>query len=71
MIKVEKKGNAITTELKGDTYTLTAEFQSALHMLYRMLDMSIEKTGNVTPRDFMHSMVEDVVNEERGNKDED
>ena len=36
-----------------------------------MLDMSIEKTGNVTPRDFMHSMVEDVVNEERGNKDED
>lgn len=71
MIKVEKKGNAITTELKGDTYTLTAEFQSALRMLYQVLDGSVKKTESVTPRDLMRSMVEDVVNEERRNKDED
>ena len=40
-------------------------------MLYRMLDESIKETESVTPRDLMRSMVEDVVNEERRNKDED
>ena len=71
MIKVEKKGDAVTTELKGSTHMLAVEFQIALHMLYRMLDGSIKETESVTPRDLMRSMVEDVVNEERRNKDED
>lgn len=50
---------------------LAVEFQIALHMLYRMLDESIEKTGNITPRDFMHSMVDIAADKERRNKDED
>lgn len=72
MIKVEKKEEGtINAELKGSTYVLLAEFRVALRMLYRMLDESIKETESVTPRDLMCSMVEDVVNEERRNKDED
>lgn len=71
MIKVEKKVGTINAELKGSTYVLLAEFRVALRMLYRMLDESIKETESVTPRDLMRSMVEDVVNEERRNKDED
>lgn len=71
MIKVEKKVGTINAELKGSTYVLLAEFRVALRMLYRMLDESIKETESVTPRDLMCSMVEDVVNEERRNKDED
>lgn len=71
MIKVEKKVGTINAELKGSTYILLAEFRVALRMLYRMLDESIKETESVTPRDLMRSMVEDVVNEERRNKDED
>ncbi len=71
MIKVEKKVGTINAELKGSTYVLLAEFRVALRMLYRMLDGSIKETESVTPRDLMRSMVEDVVNEERRNKDED
>lgn len=71
MIKVEKKVGTINAELKGSTYVLLAEFWVALRMLYRMLDESIKETERVTPRDLMRSMVEDVVNEERRNKDED
>lgn len=71
MIKVEKKVGTINAELKGSTYVLLAEFRVALRMLYRVLDGSIKETESVTPRDFMRSMVEDVVNEERRNKDED
>ena len=71
MIKVEKKVGTINAELKGSTYVLLAEFRVALRMLYRMLDGSIKETESATPRDLMRSMVEDVVNEERRNKDED
>lgn len=71
MIKVEKKVGTINAELKGSTYVLLAEFRVALRMLYRVLDGSIKETESVTPRDLMRSMVEDVVNEERRNKDED
>ena len=71
MIKVEKKGDTINAELKGSTYVLLAEFRVALRMLYRVLDEGIKETESVTPRDLMRSMVEDVVNEERRNKDED
>lgn len=71
MIKVEKKVGTINAELKGSTYVLLAEFRVALRMLYRMLDGSIKETESVTPRDLMRSMVEDVANEERRNKDED
>ena len=71
MIKIEKKEDTITAELKGNTYVLLAEFRVALRMLYQVLDESIKETESVTPRDLMRSMVEDVVNEERRNKDED
>lgn len=71
MIKIEKKEGTINAELKGNTYVLLAEFRVALRMMYRVLDGNIKKTESVTPRDLMHSMVEDVVNEERRNKDED
>lgn len=71
MIKVEKKVGTINAELKGSTYVLLAEFRVTLRMLYRVLDGSIKETESVTPRDLMRSMVEDVVNEERRNKDED
>lgn len=72
MIKVEKKEEGtIHSELKGSRYVLLAEFRVALRMLYWMLDESIKETESVTPRDLMCSMVEDVVNEERRNKDED
>ena len=71
MIKVEKKVGTINAELKGSTYVLLAEFRVALRMLYRMLDGSIKETESATPRDLMRSMVDDVVNEERRNKDED
>lgn len=71
MIKVEKKVGTINAELKGSTYVLLAEFRVALRMLYQVLDGSIKETESVTPRDLMRSMVEDVVNEERRNKDED
>lgn len=71
MIKVEKEEDTINAELKGNTYVLLAEFRVALRMLYRVLDGSIKKTESVTPRDLMRSMVEDVANEERRNKDED
>ena len=71
MIKVEKKVGTINAELKGSTYVLLAEVRVALRMLYRVLDGSIKETESVTPRDLMRSMVEDVVNEERRNKDED
>ena len=70
MIKIEKKEDTITAELKGNTYVLLAEFRVALRMLYQVLDGSIKKTESVTPRDIMRSMVEDVANEERRNKDE-
>ncbi|MCU6765587.1 hypothetical protein [Blautia ammoniilytica] len=68
---MKKKVGTINAELKGSTYVLLAEFRVALRMLYRMLDESIKETESVTPRDLMRSMVEDVVNEERRNKDED
>lgn len=71
MIKVEKKVGTTNAELKGSTYVLLAEFRVALRMMYRVLDGSIKETESVTPRDLMRSMVEDVVNEERRNKDED
>lgn len=71
MIKVEKKVGTINAELKGSTYVLLAEFRVALRMLYRVLDGSIKEPESVTPRDLMHSMVEDAVDEERRNKDED
>ena len=71
MIKIEKKEDTITAELKGNTYVLLAEFRVALRMLYQVLDGSIEKTKVVTPRDLMHVRVDDVANEERRNKDED
>ena len=72
MIKIEKKEeNTITAELKGNIYVLLAEFRVALRMLYQVLDGSFEKIESVTPRDIMRSMVEDVANEERRNKDED
>ena len=71
MIKIEKKEGTINAELKGNTHVLLAEFQVALRMMYQALDGNIKKTESVTPRDLMHSMVEDVVNEERRNKDED
>lgn len=65
MIKVEKKGNVTKATIEGSTYVLVDEFQTVLHALYHMLDKSIKDQESVTPRDLMHSMVEDVVQKEK------
>ena len=64
MIKVEKKGNTTKATVEGNTYVLVDEFQSVLHALYQLLEKNIKEPGDVTPRDLMHSMVEDVVQKE-------
>lgn len=43
---------------------LVDEFQTVLHALYQLLEKNIKEPGDVTPRDLMHSMVEDVVQKE-------
>lgn len=65
MIKVEKKGNTTHATVEGNTYVLIDEFQTVLHAMYRVLDKSIKESESVTTRDFMHSMVEDVVQKEK------
>lgn len=41
------------------------EFQAVLHTMYRLLEKNIKDQESVTPRDLMHSMVEDVVQKEK------
>lgn len=65
MIKVEKKGNTTHATLDGNTYVLIDEFQAVLHTMYRVLEKNIKEPESVTPRDLMHSMVEDVVQKEK------
>lgn len=64
MIKVEKKGNTTKATVEGNTYVLVDEFQTVLHALYQLLEKNIKESESVTPRDLMHSMVEDVVQKE-------
>lgn len=64
MIKVEKKGNTTHATLDGNTYVLIDEFQTVLHAMYRVLEKNIKEPESITPRDLMHSMVEDVVQKE-------
>ena len=64
MIKVEKKGNTTKATVEGNTSVLVDEFQTVLHALYHMLDKGIKESESITPRDLMHSMVEDVVQKE-------
>lgn len=64
MIKVEKKGNTTKATVEGSTYVLVDEFQTVLHVMYRVLEKNIKDPESVTPRDLMHSMVEDVVQKE-------
>lgn len=65
MIKVEKKGNTTHATLDGNTYVLIDEFQAVLHTMYRVLEKNIKEPESVTPRDLMHSMVENVVQKEK------
>ena len=65
MIKVEKKGNTTHATLDGNTYVLIDEFQAVLHTIYRMLEKNIKEPESITPRDLMHSMVEDVAQKEK------
>lgn len=65
MIKVEKKGNTTKATVEGNTYVLADEFQTVLHALYQLLEKNIKESESVTPRDLMHSMVEDVVQKEK------
>ena len=65
MIKVEKKGNTTKATVEGNTYVLVDEFQTVLHALYQLLEKNIKEPESVTPRDLMHSMVEDVVQKEK------
>lgn len=65
MIKVEKKGNTTKATVEGNTYVLVDEFQTVLHALYQLLEKNIKESESVTPRDLMHSMVEDVVQKEK------
>lgn len=64
MIKVEKKGNTTKATVEGNTYVLVDEFQTVLHALYQLLEKNIKESESVTPRDLMHSMVENVVKKE-------
>lgn len=65
MIKVEEKGIVTELTVEGNTYVLIKEFRSVLHALYQFLDGSIKESEGVTPRDLMHSMVENVVQKEK------
>ena len=65
MIKVEKKGNTTKATVEGNTHALVDEFQAVLHIMYRLLEKNIKDQESVTPRDLMHSMVEDVVQKEK------
>ena len=65
MIKVEKKGNTTKATVEGNTYVLVDEFQTVLRALYQLLEKNIEESESVTPRDLMHSMVENVVQKEK------
>lgn len=65
MIKVEKKGNTTKATVEGSIYVLVDEFQTVLHALYQLLEKNIKDQESVTPRDLMHSMVEDVVQKEK------
>ena len=65
MIKVEKKGNTTKATVEESTYVLVDEFQTVLHALYQLLEKNIKDQESVTPRDLMHSMVEDVVQKEK------
>lgn len=65
MIKVEKKGNTTHATLDGNTYVLIDEFQAVLHTIYRMLEKNIKEPESITPRDLMHSMVENVARKEK------
>lgn len=64
MIKVEKKGNTAKATVEGNTHVLIDEFQTVLHVMYRVLEKNIKDPESVTPRDLMHSMVENVVKKE-------
>ena len=65
MIKVEKKGNTTHATVEGNTYVLIDEFQTVLHVLYRVLEKNIKEPESITPRDLMHSMVENVARKEK------
>ena len=65
MIKVEKKGNTTKATVEGNTHVLVDEFQAILHTMYQVLEKNIKDPESVTPRDLMHSMVEDVVQKEK------
>lgn len=65
MIKVEKKGIVMNATVEGNTYVLMDEFQTVLHALYRVLEKNIKEPESITPRDLMHSMVENVARKEK------
>ena len=65
MIKVEKKGKTTQATVEGNTHVLIDEFQTVLHVMYRVLEKNIKEPESVTPRDLMHSMVENVVQKEK------
>ena len=65
MTKVEKKGNTTKATVEGNTHVLVDEFQAVLHTMYRLLEKNIKDQESVTPRDLMHSMVEDAVQKEK------
>lgn len=54
MIKVEKKGNTTKATVEGNTHALMDEFQTVLHVMYRVLEKNIKDPESVTPRDLMH-----------------
>lgn len=64
MIKVEKMGNKTHVTADGNAHVLIDEFQTVLHVMYRVLEKNIKDPESVTPRDLMHSMVENVVKKE-------
>ena len=64
MIKVEKMVNTTHVTADGNAHVLIDEFQTVLHVMYRVLEKNIKDPESVTPRDLMHSMVENVVKKE-------
>lgn len=68
MIKVEKTGNKMELEIKGDTHDLICEFDAVLKAMCEVLDRSLVKAAPFTAEDLLHTMVHNIVAEGKESK---
>lgn len=55
MIKVEKTGNKMELEIKGDTHDLICEFDAVLKAMCEVLDRNLVKAASFTVEDLLHT----------------